>query len=120
MYYSMEQTLTVLPYLCWGILGVTLLFLEIRFYASQVKLGKDPEPGRGGFIQPPGDGYEYYATKGVIVYILKKGDHYRVYLETSSPPSGVALRRDRYGTYFLVRAKNTAEAERIVDQSFKR
>lgn len=120
MYYNIARTMTVFPYICYGILGVGLLMLEVRFFVSQLKVKPEPEPGRGGFVQPPGDGYEYYAAKGVITYILKKGSHYRVYVETGSPPNGVSLRRDRYGTYFMVRAKNTAEAERIIDQTFQR
>lgn len=117
MFYSMDRILAILPCLGLVLLGVTLAALELR--ESRATLTDRSADGDGPFIPPNGDGYEYYVSRSVLVYILRRGAAlYRVYLLQGSPPR-VRLRQDRYGRYFSVRCRDAGTAERIVDAAFR-
>lgn len=118
MYYSIERTLEIFPYVCFFLLGVTLLFLEIKNIKEMVADRLDPNPGRGGFIPPSEEGYEYYVSNTTIVYILQKAkNRFRVYMILGDSP-GVHMRHDKYGKYFTVHCKDTGTAEKIIDKTF--
>lgn len=118
MFYQISRTLEALPYLSWVILAVALVLLEIKSYRERQTVQPEPEPGRGGFVPPPGNGYEYFVTSGRICYILRKSKRVcRVYVVQGQNP-GVNLKHDRYGQYFTVQAQDLATAEKIVDAAF--
>lgn len=50
MFYNIERTLQILPGVCWAVLGIVLLLLEIKNFKEMVI--ERPEAGRGGFIPP--------------------------------------------------------------------
>lgn len=119
MFYNIEQTLEYLPYISFGILVVTLLFLESRNIKEQLRDRPEAESERGNFIPPHGDGYEYYVSANTIVYVLNKAKkRFRVYLIQGNQPH-VRLKHDSHGTYFTVRAENTGTVEKIIDRTFK-
>lgn len=120
MYYDIEKTLEFLPYVSWGILAVTLLILEIKNFKEMLVDRPSSEPGRGGFIPPPGgDGYEYYVSNATIVYILRKARKaFRVYIIKGSSPTA-RVKRDKHGEYFTVRCEDAGTAEKIIDNAFK-
>ena len=117
MTYDISQTLTFLPYVVWVVLGVTFILLEVRAFREALVDVPVPETGRGGFIPPRGNGYEYYVSASTIVYILKKDKRtHRVYLISGQAP-GAKLKQDRHGTYFTVRASDPGTVENIVDRA---
>lgn len=117
--YDISKTLEILPYLSWGLLAVVLAVLEFKNFREQLSDGPTAEPGRGGFIPPPGDGYEYYVSASTIVYILKKYGAYRVYVVQGDNPNA-KLKHDRYGTFFCARGADTGTIEKIVDAAYRR
>lgn len=119
MFYNISRTLEILPYLSWAILFVGLCFLEVKNYREQLSEAPVPEPGRGGFVPPPGEGYEYYVSAESIVYILKKAKRlYRIYVVQGKTPNAM-IKHDRFGSYFIVRCDSSAVAENIIDRSFQ-
>lgn len=117
MTYDITQTLVFLPYVAWAALALTFIFLEVRAFRETLADGPVPEAGRGSFIPPRGEGYEYYVSASTMVYILKKNNStHRVYLISGEAPAA-KLKQDRYGTYFTVRAANAATVENIVDRA---
>lgn len=119
MIYHIEQTLEYLRYMSWGILLITLLFLEIKNFKEQLTDDPSADSGRSGFIPPHGNGWEYYVSSSTIVYILKKAkNRFRVYLIQGEKPF-THLKHDHYGVYFTVRAEEAGTAEKIVDQLFR-
>lgn len=119
MYYNISKTLEILPYVSWFLLGICLAFFEIRNYRTMLADRDIPDPSRGGFIPPPGDGYEYYAG-GSVLYILRKGPgRFRVYVVTGNDPS-VPLKKDRYGRYFSVSAGDGSAVEKIIEDICRR
>ena len=54
MYYSIERTLEFFPYACFVILGVMLVFFEIKNIKEMLIDRPRADPGRGGFIPPSG------------------------------------------------------------------
>lgn len=119
MGYSISSALEALPYIFIGIIAIAFIALEVSSFRERLTCGPSSEPGRGGFI-PPGDGYEYYVGSGTIVYILKKGSQsFRVYQINGQPPANAKMRKDRVGTYFVVRARTAAEAEAVVDRAYR-
>lgn len=118
MFYSIERTLEILPNISCAILIVVFMFLEIKNWKEQLKDGPVAEPGRGNFIPPKGDGYEYYVSNSTIVYILRTAkNRFRVYLIQGNFPA-VGMKQDKYGRYFNIRSKDTSVAERIIDNTF--
>lgn len=118
MFYNISRTLEIIPYFSWGILTVVLIFLEVKNFREQLSDGLSAEPGRGGFVLPPGDGYEYYVSANSIVYILQKAkNRFRIYVVQGAYPN-TKMKRDKYGAYFNVRCHDTGTAEKIVDTAF--
>ena len=118
MYYSIERTLEFFPAASLVILAVMLLFFEIKNIKEMLMDRPRPEPARGGFIPPSGDGYEYYVSNSNIVYILQKArNRFRVYLIQGNTPRA-HIKCDKYGRYFTVSCEDTGTAEKIVDNAF--
>ena len=118
MYYNISRTLEYLPYVSWTILAASLIFFEVKNFRTMLADRAGAEPGRGGFIPPPGDGYEYYA-EGSILYIVRKGpDRFRVYIVTGDGPN-VAFKNDRYGRFFSVSASDSATVEKIIENIYR-
>ena len=77
-----------------------------------------PEAGRGGFIPPSGDGYEYFVDSTRIVYVFQRAKNkFRIYLIQGDAPN-VSMKHDKHGQYFTVRSESTATAEKIIDNTF--
>ena len=86
MFYNIERTLQILPGVYWAVLGIVLLFLEIKNFKEMVK--DSPEAGRGGFIPPSGDGYEYFVDSTRIVYVFQRAKNkFRIYLIQGDAPN---------------------------------
>ena len=117
MIYSIEKTLSFLPYLCWGVIAVVFALMEYKTCKETVTDRPTAEPGRNGFV-PPRGGYEYYVGGDTVVYIKRAGrSRWHVYLVQGARPS-VPLKRDRHGTYFTVRSKTPAMTEKIIEDVF--
>lgn len=120
MFYNIEQTLKFLPCLSWGILALTLVLLEVKNAREMLIDRPVADPGRGGFIPPSGDGYEYYVSRSTIVYIIQKAkNRFRIYLIQGDGPN-TRMKRDKHGVYFTVRCEDTSTAEKIVDNAFSK
>ncbi len=118
MFYHIERTLEFLPGIACTILVLVFLFLEVKNVKEQLRDKPVPEPGRGSFIPPEGEGYEYYISNSTIVYVLRKAkNRFRIYLIQGQSPA-VNMKHDRYGNYFTIRCKDTGTAEKIVDKAF--
>lgn len=117
--YHISETIKILPTVCWVLLGSLTLFMEVRIFAEQLTLQPQPVPGRDGFIQPPGQGYEYFVSAQNIVYLRQKSKRvYHVYVVKGEPPASVSIKKDKFGRYFSLRANTTSEAESIIDQAY--
>ena len=115
MSYHITKALEIMPYVTIGLLALLLLFFEIKAFRESHGDSPVGDPARGGFLPPPGDGYEYCVSAGVIVYILRKASNrFRVYL-VQGDANGVSFKRDRYGQYISLRCENAATAEKIAD-----
>ncbi|MCD7748980.1 MAG: hypothetical protein LUH42_02900 [Oscillospiraceae bacterium] len=114
------RTMQFLPYVSLAVLVAALLFLEVKAWREQSTEEPEPEPGRAGFINPPGgEGYEYYVNGTNIVYILRKAKRrFRVYLAKTTTSPSAKVKRDRWGQYFTVRCNDAAACEHIVDAAF--
>ena len=118
MYYSISRTLEIMPYISYAILTIFLILLEIRNWREHLTDSPCAEPGRDGFIPPPGNGYEHYISSNAIVYLLRKSaKKYRVYL-VRGETTKARIKCDRYGRYFKVTSDNPAAAERIAEKVF--
>ncbi|MDO4324664.1 MAG: hypothetical protein Q4E24_01300 [bacterium] len=118
MFYNISKTLESLPYIAYGLLGAVWMILEIKNFREQLSEGPVTEPGRGGFILPPGEGYEYYVNSNSICYILQKArKKFKIYVIQGDSPA-VKLKRDKYGTYFNARCQDAGAAEKIVDAAY--
>lgn len=97
-------TLSYLSYGGIACLIVLLLIFEFR----------DGLMGLGG--TPRYSGYEYYTASGEGLRIRHVfGSLYKVYVTGECP---VPTKRDRYGTYFTVRAHSASEAEYAIDSLY--
>lgn len=56
MFYHIERTLEFLPGVACTILVLVFLFLEVKNVKEQLRDKPVPEPGRGSFIPPEGEG----------------------------------------------------------------
>lgn len=118
MFYNIERTLEFFPYASWAVLVITLLFFEVKNIREMLIDRPHSEPGRGGFIPPSGEGYEYYVSNSTIVYILQKAkNRFRVYLIQGSSPNA-PMKHDKHGQYFTIRCEDTGTAEKIIDNAF--
>lgn len=118
MYYSIERTLEFFPYVCFVILGVTLLLFEIKNAKEMLVDKPRSDPGRGGFIPPSGEGYEYYVSNSTIVYIIQKAkNRFRIYLIQGNVPK-VHMKHDKHGQYFTIHCEDSGTAEKIIDNAF--
>lgn len=73
--------------------------------------------GRIGGQRPQSVGYEYYTADGSRLRIYKAfGTLYKVY---PFGPCPVPVKAGRYGTYFTVRARSSAEAESLIDALYQ-
>ena len=105
MFYNIERTLEFLPYVAWWILALTLVIFEVKNFKDMVIDRPKADPGRGGFIPPSGEGYEYDVSRSTIVYILQKAKNcFRVYLIQGDSPT-VRVKHDKHGLYFTVRCE---------------
>lgn len=119
MFYNIERTLEFLPYISWGILALALVLLEVKNVKEMLIDRPMADPGRGGFIPPSGDGYEYYVSRSTVVYIIQKAkNRFRIYLIQGDGPNA-HMKRDKHGAYFTVRCEDTSTAEKIVDNAFR-
>lgn len=120
MFYSIERTLEFLPNTASIILILVLLFLETKNLKEQLTDRSVADPGRGGFVPPSGEGYEYYISNSTIVYIFQRAkNRFRVYLIQGNSPD-VRIKHDKHGNYFTVRCEDTSTVEKIIDQAFNR
>lgn len=118
MFYNISKTLEILPYVAYGLLGTIWIILEVKNFREQLRETPAAEPGRGDFILPPGEGYEYYVNSNNICYILQKArKQFKIYVIQGEHPA-VKLKQDRYGTYFNARCQNAGAAEKIVDAAY--
>lgn len=112
MFYNIERTLQILPGVCWAVLGIVLLFLEIKNFKEMVK--DSPEAGRGGFIPPSGDGYEYFVDSTRIVYVFQRAKNkFRIYLIQGDAPN-VSMKHDKHGQYFQFDLKAQQQPKRLL------
>lgn len=99
------DTLNVLGY---GGIAVLIILLAIFEW-------KD---GRFGKRTPHSEEYEYYTADNSFVRIHKVfGSLYKVYVYNDSP---VPTKKDKFGSYFTVRARSESEAEYIIDGMYQR
>ncbi|MCD8146019.1 MAG: hypothetical protein LUD84_01870 [Clostridiales bacterium] len=113
------RSMQFLPYLSIAVLAIALVFLEVKAWKEQATEQPEPEPGRDGFIAPPGDGYEYFVSGGNIVYILRKAkNRFRIYLMKTETTPSVKLKHDKWGQYFSARCGDAGTAEHIADDAF--
>jgi hypothetical protein len=118
MFYNISKTLEILPYLSYIILVTTWIILEIKHFTEQLTDGPMAEPGRGNFVPPPGEGYEYYVNSNSICYILSKAKYrYKIYVIRGEAPAA-KLKKDKYGVYFNARCQDAGAAEKIVDVAY--
>ena len=118
MSYHITKALEIMPYVSIGLLALVLVIFEVKAFREPHGDSPVGDPARGGFLPPPGDGYEYFVSAGVIVYILRKASNrFRVYLvqDARGDANGVSFKRDRYGQYISLRCENAATAEKIAD-----
>lgn len=102
----MDNTLNILAYGGIALLVILLVVFEI----------KEGRIGRGH--TPQNRGYEYYTESGETLRIRHVfGSLYKVYVFGCCP---VTTKKDRFGVYFLVRARNTSEAEFLIDGIYRR
>jgi len=63
-------------------------------------------------------GYEYFTENGDTLRVCRdRGSFYKVYVFGYCP---VATKKDRFGTYFKVRARSASEAEHLIDGIYRR
>lgn len=63
-------------------------------------------------------GYEYFTENGDTLRVCRvRGSLYKVYVFGICP---VPTKRDRFGTYFKVRARSASEAEYLIDGIYRR
>lgn len=99
------DTLNILKYGGITALLILLLVFEIK-------------DGHIGGRKPTSGGYEYYTAANSSVRIQHVfGSLYKVYVFGNSP---APTKKDRFGTYFTVRARSASEAEYIVDDIYRR
>lgn len=115
------RSMAFLPYVSVAALVIALILLEVKAWKETAAEEPEPEPGRNGFVVPPGgEGYEYYVNANNIVFILQKAKkRFRVYLMVADATPHVTLKHDKYGRYFNCRAADSGEVERIVDAAFE-
>ena len=119
MYYNIERTIEFLPYISWGILVIIFIFLEIRNKKEILTLKPEAEASRGGFIPPSGNGYEYYVSSSMIVFIIQKAkNRFRVYFIQGDISSNLPVKHDKYGKYVTISASDTGTVEKIIDNTF--
>ena len=98
------DSLNVLGYGGIAVLIILLVIFELK-------------DGRFGQRAPQNRGYVYYTPDNKRVRIHKAfGSLYKVYVYDSSP---VAIKGDRFGRYFTVRARDASEAEFLVDDIYR-
>ena len=89
--------------------AAALIILLIVFELEEGYLGRRKNCSRG---------YEYYTADGSRVRIHKAfGSLYKIYVCSAC---SVPTKRDRFGSYFTVRARSASEAEYIVDETYLR
>lgn len=117
--YNINTAVEYLPYVFMAIIGIAFVLLEIKTVKSIIgEGGFGREVLSGGFL-PPADGYQYPVKSGVSCYIRPKGNGlYRVYHLKGDAPK-VALKKDRYGQYFSIKASNDAAAESIIEKAYR-
>lgn len=115
--YNIEYTLSIMPHICITCLLTVLVVLEVR--EGLTRHPTKSAPAIGGFIPPPGDGYEYFVSQNEILYIQKRTHTlYRVYL-VHGDIENMKLRSDKYGNYISIHGQNTAAVEQTLDNLFQ-
>ena len=116
--YNIEYTLSIMPHICITCLLTVLVVLEVR--DALTRHSTKSAPAIGGFIPPPGDGYEYFVSSNEILYIKKRSHTlYRVYLVHGDIKKNMNLRSDKYGNYISIHGQNTAAVEQTLDNLFQ-
>lgn len=102
----MDNLLIVIAYGGIATLVILLVLFEIR-------------DGRVGQSHvPQNSGYEYYTPNGQSLRIRHVfGSLYKAYVYGYCP---VETKKDRFGTYFSVRARSASEAEFLIDGIYRR
>ena len=112
MFYNIERTLQILPGMCWAVLGIVLLFLEIKNFKEMVV--DKPEVGRDGFIPPSGDGYEYFVDSTRIVYVFQRAKNkFRIYLIQGDAPN-VSMKHDSTDSILQFDLKAQQQPKRLL------
>ena len=102
----MDNTLNILAFGGIALLVILLVVFEIK----EGRIGRDHTPQNRG--------YEYYTESGETLRIRHVfGSVYKVYVFGYCP---VTTKKDRFGVYFPVRARNTSEAEFQIDGIYRR
>lgn len=99
------EALDILRYGGIGVIALLLIMFEFK------------EGYAGNGRTPKNSGYEYYSADGIAVKIRHVfGSLYKVYVSDYCP---LPTKKDRFGTYFSIRARSASEAEFKVDSAFK-
>lgn len=102
----MDDTLNILA--CGGI--AILVILLIIFEIKEGRIGRGHAPRNGG--------YEYYTESGEALRIRHVfGSLYKAYVFGYSP---VPTKKDRFGSYFAIRARSASEVEYMIDGIYRR
>ena len=111
--FNIDATLEMMPTLCILVLVTILAVLELRHFHAVRYRGTAP-----GAFTPHGNGYEYYVDSATTVYILECGNCWKIYHVCGREPS-LPLRQDRYGSYFTLNCGSAAEAEVLVERTYR-
>lgn len=121
MFYSIENTLSILPQICLIVLGACLLLGELREREPQNasdlitdREGRSTAAGRRNeFTLPPGEGVGCSAGHDRFYIVQREEELFQVYIAKGNAPVS-ALRRDRFGRYFMIRCGGFREAMQII------
>ena len=89
---------------------ITLAVLLVAFEL------KDRQGGSGS--RGNGNGYVYYTHNNVAVRICHSfSSRYKIYVNGGCP---VETKQDRYGRYFILKARSASDAEYQIDELYRR
>lgn len=117
--YNIEYTLSIMPHICITCILTVLVISEAR--DALTRHSTKSAPAIGGFIPPPGEGYEYFVSPNEILYIQKRSRTlYRAYLVRGYPENiKFRFHSDKYGSYISIHGQNTAAVEQTLDNLFQ-
>lgn len=117
--YNIEYILSILPQISLTCLLTVFIGLEVK--EALTRHSTKSTPAIGGFIPPPGEGYEYFVSPNEILYIQKRSRTlYRAYLVRGYPENiKFRFHSDKYGSYISIHGQNTAAVEQTLDNLFQ-